>query len=235
MMTPTRILQAFSEITAGLNRLGAALSILVSATMTKSVDVPAAINPVLDKDSATPVLITESALVTAPATPKATKSPKAVRDPNFPKRPLTAYLLFAREQRETIQKEHPEFGFPEVSRLLGQRWESVDKKKYEEENQKLMESYRRDVEEYQKSKTQTSEAEQPTTAVKVPKKNKKKAAAETVGVAEAVNATEAVSDRAGDKSVIETIPTLASSEADVEAVKPKKKKNKKAKIAEVEA
>lgn len=213
------------------------MTVLASANAAKLVDVPTVVNPVPKNDSVTPVHIAEPALITAPPTPK---TAKAVKDPNFPKRPLNAYLIFAREQREMIQKEHPELGFPEVSRLLGQKWESTDKTKYEEENQKLMQSYRRDVEEYQKGKTQTSEAEEPTLAVKTPKKKKNKRnadAVETVAAVETVNTAEAakIDKPAEDKHILPIIPTIPPSDADVEPVKPKKKKNKKAKIAEVAA
>jgi hypothetical protein len=217
--------------------LVSAVTVLASANAAKLVDVTTVVNPVLKNDSGIPVAVAEPALVTAPPTPKAAK---AVKDPNFPKRPLNAYLIFAREQREKIQKEHPELGFPEVSRLLGQKWESVDKTKYEEENQKLMESYRRDVEEYQKGKTQTSEAEEPTLAVKTPKKKKNKrnvddvetvTAVEIVGAAEVAKMDKPIED----KQILLAIPTIPPSDADVEPVKPKKKKNKKAKTAEVAA
>jgi len=46
----------------------------------------------------------------------------AVKDPNAPKKPLSAYMNFAKQTRAKIVKENPNFTFGEVGKELGAQW-----------------------------------------------------------------------------------------------------------------
>merc|ERR1712205_28015 len=59
---------------------------------------------------------------------------KKVKDPNAPKRPLSAYMFFAKDQRAAILKKNPSFGVTDVAKALGAQWaKTTDKSKYEAE------------------------------------------------------------------------------------------------------
>ena len=45
-----------------------------------------------------------------------------VKDPNAPKKPLSAYMNFAKQTRPKIVKENPAFTFGEVGKELGAQW-----------------------------------------------------------------------------------------------------------------
>ena len=51
---------------------------------------------------------------------------KRKRDPNAPKRPLTAFMYFAREERPKVMKDNPNFSVPEIGRELGARWRKLE-------------------------------------------------------------------------------------------------------------
>lgn len=54
-------------------------------------------------------------------------SRKHQKEPGAPKRPLSAYMLFAREKRNEVLKEQPELksNVKEVARILGEMWRSA--------------------------------------------------------------------------------------------------------------
>lgn len=51
-------------------------------------------------------------------TTKAKGSPKA-------KKPLTGYMLFAKEMRPVVKEEQPELSFGELGKELGARWRAL--------------------------------------------------------------------------------------------------------------
>ena len=51
---------------------------------------------------------------------------KKVKDPNAPKRPMSAYLLFVKENRAAIAKENPAMKNTEVLSEVGRRWKTLD-------------------------------------------------------------------------------------------------------------
>ena len=55
---------------------------------------------------------------------KKTKA-KAVKDPNAPKRPLSAYLIFCKENRGRVLKESPGLSIGQVGKALGERWRAI--------------------------------------------------------------------------------------------------------------
>lgn len=101
-----------------------------------------------DTTPALPVVPTEVVLPTPAATPAA--KPRKVQDPNHPKRPMSSFLLFARETRAQTIKEHPELSYLEVTKLMAQMWEKTDKRPWEQKCDKLTDAYHQEVEEYRK-------------------------------------------------------------------------------------
>ncbi|KDE02271.1 non-histone chromosomal protein 6 [Microbotryum lychnidis-dioicae p1A1 Lamole] len=81
------------------------------------------------------------------ATKVDTKSGKAKKDPNAPKRPLSAYMYFSQENRNTVKDDNPDASFGDLGKLLGAKWKDmsdeqkksyiqkaeVDKNRYERE------------------------------------------------------------------------------------------------------
>ncbi|KAL7426481.1 hypothetical protein ACHAXM_000465 [Skeletonema potamos] len=64
---------------------------------------------------------TDAAAADKPKKAKATKakgSPKA-------KKPLTGYMLFAKEMRPVVKEEQPELSFGELGKELGARWRAL--------------------------------------------------------------------------------------------------------------
>lgn len=74
-----------------------------------------------------------------------------VADPGAPKKPLSAYFLFGKDVRTSIQNENPELKMTQISKEIGARWSALAdkaKKKYEKaaaaakkEYETAMESY----------------------------------------------------------------------------------------------
>lgn len=57
------------------------------------------------------------------------------KDPNAPKRPITAYMFYAQDERKVVNRERPDAKFGEVGKLIGEKWRQLsadDKKKYED-------------------------------------------------------------------------------------------------------
>jgi hypothetical protein len=87
---------------------------------------------------------------TTKKTTKATKV-KKVKDPNAPKRPLSAYMFFAKDQRAAILKKNPSFGVTDVAKALGAQWaKTTDKSKYEKEAAKDKARYEAAMAKYKK-------------------------------------------------------------------------------------
>lgn len=51
--------------------------------------------------------------------------PKAKADPNAPKKALSAYMLFAAENRATIKETNPTATFSELGKLIGEAWKAL--------------------------------------------------------------------------------------------------------------
>lgn len=56
------------------------------------------------------------------------RSVKKKKDPNAPKRSLSAYMIFANEQRENVRDENPGITFGQVGKVLGKLWKELDEK-----------------------------------------------------------------------------------------------------------
>ncbi|TPX43355.1 hypothetical protein CcCBS67573_g10459 [Chytriomyces confervae] len=57
--------------------------------------------------------------------PSKAKPAKAKKDPNAPKKALSAYLLFANDNRARIREENPDASFGQIGKLLGAEWKEA--------------------------------------------------------------------------------------------------------------
>lgn len=48
---------------------------------------------------------------------------KRKKDPNAPKRALSAFFFFCKDERESVKKENPGYGVGDIAKELGKRWE----------------------------------------------------------------------------------------------------------------
>jgi len=84
----------------------------------------------------------------SPKGTKGGKKAKKAKDPNAPKRPLSAFMLFAGDRRGDVKKAHPDWGVPDIGRELGRLWKSAsasDKKKFEDAAAKAKAAYNKQV------------------------------------------------------------------------------------------
>jgi hypothetical protein len=54
------------------------------------------------------------------------KGKKAKKDPKAPKKGLSAYMIFAKENRERIKTENPDADFGAMGKLIGDAWKELD-------------------------------------------------------------------------------------------------------------
>ncbi|KAL6091461.1 hypothetical protein STEG23_018296 [Scotinomys teguina] len=105
---------------------------------------------------------------------------RSKKHPDFPKRPLTAYLRFYKEQRVKYCRLYPEYDNRQLTRLLAEKYNQLpeeDKQKYIQDFQKEKEDFQEklatfkenhpDVENYKKSVVPRSQE------TKVPKKSQR--------------------------------------------------------------
>ena len=64
----------------------------------------------------------------APAS-KSKKGKKEKADNGKPKRPRTAYLLFAEDCRSKLKKTQPDLGFTDVSKVVSSEWKELPENK----------------------------------------------------------------------------------------------------------
>ncbi|OMJ24481.1 Non-histone chromosomal protein 6 [Smittium culicis] len=86
--------------------------------------------------------------------PEPTK--KVVKDPNAPKRPLSPYILFCNEKRESVKILNPNQTSQMISKMLGDIWNSMsslEKKRYDDMFQQQKLEYNQKVLDYEKQKT----------------------------------------------------------------------------------
>ena len=80
------------------------------------------------------------------------KVEKTVKDPNAPKRPLTAYFLFAAERRARIKAANPTItSASKIAELIGKEWATLSqeqKQPYERDSKLLKEAYQKAKEVY---------------------------------------------------------------------------------------
>ena len=85
---------------------------------------------------------------------------KKVVDENKPKKPLSTYMLFCKDERENVKTENPEMKASDIISELGKRWKSLeDKSAYEEEYKENKEEYDDKMKIYNAEKEAESESE----------------------------------------------------------------------------
>eukprot|EP01061_Rhynchopus_euleeides_P046339 TRINITY_DN874_c0_g1_i1.p1 TRINITY_DN874_c0_g1~~TRINITY_DN874_c0_g1_i1.p1 ORF type:complete len:228 (+),score=150.90 TRINITY_DN874_c0_g1_i1:39-686(+) len=95
--------------------------------------------------------------------PKRKRGGKAKKDPNAPKKPLTAYFLFANSVRQEIRDENPDFKMTEVTKETGRRWGELDeddKQEFKDKHLELKAEYEEKMKEYLANKEDDDEDEE---------------------------------------------------------------------------
>jgi len=73
------------------------------------------------------------------------------KDVNAPKRPLSAYIIYCQEQRESLKKKNPDMKATELTSQLGSMWRALSddkKKQYLTKQEKERERYQREMKDY---------------------------------------------------------------------------------------
>ncbi|MCL4132476.1 UNVERIFIED_CONTAM: hypothetical protein GTU68_014069 [Idotea baltica] len=86
--------------------------------------------------------------------PRGRKRRLMPKDSNAPKGPLSGYMLFMNEQREALKQSQSKPGFPEITKIVAQKWAQLDvaeKQKYLEAAEADKERYQQEVERYKKT------------------------------------------------------------------------------------
>lgn len=65
-------------------------------------------------------------IMSAPSIPKKTRRKRRNRDPTKPKRPLSAYMFYANEQRGKFREEFPTEKLMEISKRIATAWHALD-------------------------------------------------------------------------------------------------------------
>lgn len=76
------------------------------------------------------------------------------KSPGAPKQPLSGYVHFLNDRRETVRKEAPDISFADISKKLANEWSQLgqeDKQKYVERAELDKERYSREFQEYQQT------------------------------------------------------------------------------------
>jgi high mobility group protein B2 len=72
--------------------------------------------------------------------------------PEKPKRPLSAYMLWLNENRESIKKDFPGIKVTEIAKKGGEMWRGMkDKTEWEGKAAKLKDEYTKAVQEFEKN------------------------------------------------------------------------------------
>jgi len=82
-----------------------------------------------------------------------TKKTAKKRKQEGPKRPLSAYMFFAQENRASIASDNPDAGFGELGKLVGQKWGELstsDKAPYAKKNKEDKERYAQELADWEK-------------------------------------------------------------------------------------
>lgn len=53
------------------------------------------------------------------------RKPRPLRDANAPRAPITGYVRFLNERRDTVRSENPDMTFAEITRKLGKEWSQL--------------------------------------------------------------------------------------------------------------
>ncbi|XP_055383414.1 high mobility group protein Z-like [Condylostylus longicornis] len=97
-----------------------------------------------------------------------------------PKRPLSAYMLWLNENRESIKKENPGIKVTEIAKRGGELWRGMkDKTEWENKAAKMKDEYTKAIKEYEANGgTDTGARKRKNKKDKPAKKSKKKETSE---------------------------------------------------------
>jgi high mobility group protein B2 len=69
-----------------------------------------------------------------------------------PKRPLSAYMIWLNDARESIKKENPDYKVTEIAKRGGELWRAMkDKSEWESKAAEAKEEYTKALQEYEKN------------------------------------------------------------------------------------
>uniref|UniRef100_A0A1J3K9V9 High mobility group B protein 6 n=1 Tax=Noccaea caerulescens TaxID=107243 RepID=A0A1J3K9V9_NOCCA len=80
-------------------------------------------------------------------------------DPNKPKKPASSYFLFSKDARKALTEERPGTSSSTVTALISVKWKELgeeEKQVYNEKAAKLMEAYKKELEDYNKKTAATT-------------------------------------------------------------------------------
>jgi len=86
--------------------------------------------------------------------PVTRKTKKRLKDPNAPKKASTAFMLWSLANRPRIREQHPDLGFADLGKKLGEEWGRLDEKArehWQRQTKKDRERYEREQSAYLKS------------------------------------------------------------------------------------
>ncbi|KAJ4770113.1 high mobility group [Rhynchospora pubera] len=87
------------------------------------------------------------------------KKQKEESDPNKPKKPASSFILFSKETRKQLQEERPDTANSTINALITVKWKELSEEEKQKWNAKAAEGmaeYKKEMEEYNKSKPSTS-------------------------------------------------------------------------------
>ncbi|KAK3830482.1 MAG: HMG box protein [Linnemannia elongata] len=91
---------------------------------------------------------------------KQKKKKRAKKDPNAPKNPLSAYLLFCNDHRDSVKAKNPDASFGEIGRKLGDMWRGYSdsqKAPYNAKHEKAKTAYAKEKAAYDAKKAAGSD------------------------------------------------------------------------------
>lgn len=175
------------------------------------------------------------------------KKKRKKKDKNAPKRPMSAFMLWMNDMRDTIKKDNPGIAFTDIAKKGGELWKNIsskEKAEYEDKAKKAKDDYTVALKAYQESgggadddssddgdekssKTKTSSSEKSSKPKPAKKKESSVAAVSPFKVKskEFIESDESSSDSDDDKKKSSSKRKKSDSEEDSKA-KTKKKKEK---------
>jgi hypothetical protein len=111
------------------------------------------------------------------------KGKKEKKDPLSPKKGLSSYMCYFKENRERIKSENPDAEFGEIGKLIGAAWKALDedeKAVYEQMSEKDKARYKKDMAEYESGEVEEKPKKEAKKATPKTKKATKKVEVEEV-------------------------------------------------------
>merc|ERR1719253_1008682 len=110
-----------------------------------------------------------------------TRKLRTKKNPLAPKRPMSAFLMFAQQKRRPLQRENPDMLNADISRLLGELWRNIslaEKRPFLEREKLERKIYKAKVEAFKNDEKLANSFKSPTAAMKKARDTRKKKARE---------------------------------------------------------